>query len=119
MMAGQLGVAQWKFSQPVSDFGAWFENNSGADDATVSFYDAQHVLVGQVTAAIPFGETWKWNGWHSDTPFVRMVVSGNGVDNGFLWYENVQVNAAVPGPGSLAMLGLAMLPNRRRRRPAS
>jgi len=116
MMCGQLGVAQWTFTQPVSDFGAWFENNSGQDNATVRFFDAQNVMVGQVIAGIPFAEGWTWNGWHSDVPFTRMVVSGNGVGNGFLWYENVQVNAAIPAPGCLTVLALAAATSRRRRR---
>ena len=38
MMAGQLGVGQWTFDTPVRKFGGWWENNSGADDATVEFF---------------------------------------------------------------------------------
>jgi hypothetical protein len=93
MMMGQLGIAQWVFDEPVCRFGGWFENNSGADDATVAFYDADDSLIGEMIAAIPAAaQQWTWNGWTSDVPISRIVVTGNGILNGFLWYENVQAD---------------------------
>jgi len=108
MMAGQLGIGQWTFSQPITRFGGWFANNSGQNDATVTFYDAQNQLQGQMIATIPFAPGWTWNGWSSDVPITRIVVTGNGVLNGFLWYENMQVDT-VPGPPAVAALALVAL----------
>jgi hypothetical protein len=98
MMMGQLGVAQWVFEEPMCCFGGWMENNSGADDATFEFYDAGGNLIEQTVATIPAAaQAWTWNGWQSDVPFSRIVVTGNGLINGFIWYENV---AADPAPSS-------------------
>ncbi|MCA9298929.1 MAG: hypothetical protein KDA28_07675, partial [Phycisphaerales bacterium] len=36
-MMGQLGIARWDFVEPAVRFGGWFENNSGDDDATLTF----------------------------------------------------------------------------------
>jgi hypothetical protein len=118
MMGGQLGIAQWKFNSPVTRFGGWFENNSGADNATISFFDVNNTLIQSVTADIPFAEGWTWNGWQSDTPISRIVVSGNGIVNGFLWYENMQIDfAEIPAPPALALVvfAIALMPSRRRR----
>jgi hypothetical protein len=115
MMAGQLGVAQWVFNTPAVRFGGMWENNSGTDDATVEFYDVNDNLIDTVIADVPFGVGWTWNGWESDVPFTRIVVTGNGVVNGFLWYENMQVTF-VPAPPAGAMLLLAAFGSRRRRR---
>lgn len=61
-----------------------------------------------MTANVPFAgpgpSPWTWNGWQSDVPIGRIVVTGNGIVNGFLWYENVQIDFAVPGPGGGAVL---------------
>lgn len=95
MMAGQLGVGQWLFDEPLTGFGAWWENNGGADDATVQFFDAEGVLLDTVIASVPAdAQAWTWNGWTSESPFTRIEVTGNGVLNGFLWYEDVQITFA-------------------------
>lgn len=52
-MMSQLGIGQWDFESPAVQFGGYFENNSGADDATPSFYDANDVLIDAVVADIP------------------------------------------------------------------
>lgn len=39
-MLGQLGIAEWTFAEPMRRFGAYLENNSGADHATFSFFGA-------------------------------------------------------------------------------
>ena len=119
MMMGQLGIADWVFTTPAARFGGYWENNSGASDATVSFFDATDNLVGTAVASVPVsGQQWVWNGWESDVPFVRMHVVGNGVINGFIWYENVQL-ARVPEPsgaGAALAGGGTLLVGRRRRR---
>ncbi len=116
MMAGQLGIAQWVFDVPVTHFGGWWETNSGQPNATLAFYDARNNFLGERIARIPFPESgWTWNGWTSDVPIHRIVVTGNGVINGFVWYENMQINY-VPGPASMGPLAIAGLIARRRRR---
>ena len=68
-MVGQLGIAEWTFAQPISQFGGYFENNSRFDDAVVDFYDRSGSLIDSLTATIPKdAQDWTWNGWHSDTP---------------------------------------------------
>ncbi len=118
MMMGQLGIGQWEFDVPVTRFGGWWENNSGADNATVTFFDIDENLLGEATAIVPFQQSgWNWNGWASDVPIYRIVVTGNGVLNGFLWYEDVQIDF-VPAPGSvvgLSAIGLGAMRRRRRR----
>jgi hypothetical protein len=97
MMCGQLGIAQWVFDEPVCRFGGWFENNSGADDATLEFYDVNDQLIGVMIAETAAdAQSWTWNGWESDVPFSRIVVTGNGIVNGFLWYENMELDLATP-----------------------
>ena len=119
MMGGQLGVAQWVFNQPITRFGGWFENNSGADDAVISFFDVNNVLIQALPANIPFAEDWTWNGWQSDTPISRIVVFGNGTVNGFLWYENMQIDFAdVPEPSAIAAVTVMALAGVHKRRRA-
>lgn len=114
-MMGQLGIARWQFNAPARRFGGYFENNSGADDATLHFYDASLSLIGSVVADIPAaGGEWVWNGWESSVPFTRIEVVGNGVINGFIWYEDMQLSR-VPEPSTLALLCAGMLPAVRRR----
>ena len=38
-MVGQLGIAEWTFATPVSQFGGYFANNSRFPDAVVDFYN--------------------------------------------------------------------------------
>jgi hypothetical protein len=52
MMTGQLGIAQWVFDVPVTRFGGMWENNSGADDATVEFFDGNGNPLGTVIADV-------------------------------------------------------------------
>jgi hypothetical protein len=111
MMVGQLGIAQWVFDEPMCCFGGWMENNSNADDATFEFFDADGQLIDAAIADIPdAAQQWTWNGWQSDVPFSRIVVTGNGLINGFIWYENMVADPApvscptdVDGDGTTAV----------------
>ena len=118
MMAGQLGIGRWVFDQPALRFGGWFENNSMADDASLNFYDETNRYIGHAVADIPVdGEQWIWNGWESTIPIKTIEVIGNGLINGFIWYENMQVTY-VPEPASLSLLilgGFTALSLHRRR----
>ena len=114
-MLGQLGIAQWTFTTPVSDFGGYFANNSRFDDAVVDFYDKSGSLIDSITATIPRdAQTWTWNGWHSDTPISKLVITGNDAVflNGFIWYDDFEANVAVAGvpePASWLMMATACL----------
>lgn len=114
-MVGQLGIGQWDFPTPAVQLGGYFENNSGADDATLSFFDERLELIGTVTADIPAaGQEWVWNGWESAVPFSRVEVVGNGLINGFIWYEDMQLSI-IPEPSTLSLQCLGLLAARRRR----
>lgn len=115
-MMGQLGIARWDFPTPAVRFGGYFENNSGADDATLVFYDENLAVIDTLVASIPAaGGTWLWHGWQSDTPFARIDVTGNGLINGFIWYEDLQVTY-VPEPAAGCLFGAALVGGLRRGR---
>jgi hypothetical protein len=109
-MVGQLGIAEWTFAKPVSEFGGYFEDNSRFDDANVDFYDKSGTLIGSLTASVPKdAQMWTWNGWHSDTPIARLVITGNDAVflHGFIWYDDFELNvasASVPEPASWVLL---------------
>ena len=71
-------------------------------------------MIANVSAS---AQQWQWNGWESDTPISRIVVTGNGIINGFLWYENMQIDL-VPTPSAIAFFGVAAICRRRKRRMA-
>jgi hypothetical protein len=108
-MIGQLGISEWVFNTPVTQFGGYFENNSRFDDARVEFYGVTGARLATVTATVPrMLQSWTWNGWRSDVPIQRIVITGNDAEflNGFIWYDDVRVTAAVPEPSSLVLGGL-------------
>jgi hypothetical protein len=112
LMLGQLGVSEWDFNTPLLQFGGYFANNSRFDDARVDFFDVNGGLIGSVTATVPKAKTpqdWTWNGWQSDTPISRLVITGNDTAffSGFIWFDDMQANP-VPEPSSL-YLGLSGL----------
>jgi hypothetical protein len=101
-MLGQIGISEWVFSTPLIKFGGYFANNSRFDDAKVDFYDVNDSLIGSQTARVPKSlRGWTWNGWQSDVPIHRLVVTGNdaGFMHGFIWFDDVQVVTA-PLPAS-------------------
>jgi hypothetical protein len=114
-MVGQLGIAQWTFSTPISEFGGYFANNSRFPDAVVDFYTPSGTLISELSATIPDAAlTWTWNGWSSATPIGRIVITGNdtGFLNGFIWYDDFQLTVAataVPEPSSWSLLATASL----------
>jgi RNA polymerase sigma factor (sigma-70 family) len=101
LMLGQLGVSEWVFNPPLIKFGGYFANNSRFDDATVDFYDTSDTRVGSATASVPKGNRgWSWNGWQSEVPIHRLVITGNdaGFLHGFIWFDDMQVTPAPPQP---------------------
>ncbi len=119
-MMGQLGILEWNFNTPVSQFGGYFENNSFADHVEFEFYGGGGQLLASVTGnTLASADTWTWNGWESDTPIYRAVSTGNNAAllNGFIWYDDMQITfAQVPEPtAGLVLAGAALLGVTRRR----
>jgi len=112
-MLGQIGIAEWTFTNNVTRFGGYWENNSRFDDAQVAFYDVNNNLLATLTATDPhLAQTWTWNGWESSVPIHRVVATGNdtGFLNGFIWFDDMQIRTAtagVPEPSTLILSGAA------------
>ena len=110
-MIGQLGIAQWDFTQPVDRFGSYFENNSRFDDAVIDFYDTSLTKIATLNVTDPHAlQAWTWNGWQSTVPISRVVVTGNdsGFLNGFIWYDDSEIRLApssVPEPTTFLLVG--------------
>jgi hypothetical protein len=106
------------FDPPVRQFGSYFNNNSAADDGTADFYGVDGELLASLSVDIPVqGNVWTWNGWESSEPISRVVLTGNGILNGFLWTDDLELSY-VPEPGGALALGVAAVwLLRRRRRP--
>jgi hypothetical protein len=111
LMCGQLGIADWTFTTPVTRFGGYWENNSHADDATAEFFDADGNLFD--TRVVPVStslQQWQWNGWDfGNTPVSKIRVTGNGLINGFIWYENMEIVQAQVTPEPVGALVIAPL----------
>ena len=109
-MIGQLSISEWTFDAPLSRFGGYWENNSRFDNARVDFYDAGGLLFDTETATVlKAAQTWTWNGWESEVPIGKVVVTGNdaGFLNGFIWYDDMEVVAApVPEPSAVLLAGV-------------
>jgi hypothetical protein len=106
---------EWEFDLPARKFGGFFATNSGADDATAYFYDADENLLAALTVTAPADNTWVWNGWESDTPISRIEVIGNGVGSAFIDYDDMELTP-IPAPGVFPALALSAPLLRCRRR---
>lgn len=90
------------FHTPAFRFGSYFTNISQADDATATFFDAEGNLIGEDVIEVPFmGTDWYWNGWTSDVPIGRIEIVGNGVLDGFLWLDDLELDTSAPCPADL------------------
>ncbi len=112
---GQIGISEWTFTQPLFQFGAYWENNSRFDGAVATFYDTANTLVATLNLNDPKdAQAWTWNGWQFDVPVNKFVITGNDTlfYSGFIWYDDATAifsTAAVPEPASWMLLGAVAL----------
>jgi len=121
LFAHATSPVEFLFDTPVTAFGGWFATNGGANGGTVDLYDTSDQLIDSVPLSVFFAPgpaPWTWNGWISDVPLGRVHVSGNGVLNGFLGVDDMQVTYYVPGPWGVFALAPLALGRRRRGSPA-
>jgi hypothetical protein len=68
-------------------------------------------LIGSAAAKVPKNvRGWTWNGWQSDVPIRRLVVTGNDAAflHGFIWFDDVAVTTA-PRPPAMIIRPLNVL----------
>ena len=95
------------FNTPALQFGAYFTNNSLDDDATATFFDVDGNLLDSLVMDIPGpGTDWYWHGWESDVPIGSIEIHSNGVLEGFIWLDDLELTQ-IPEPTSLALLVIA------------
>lgn len=111
--AGLDNSGTWtiQFGTPVVDFGGyWSHYPDPGNPITFDFYDAGGNLLGSDSATVIDGSgSLHWLGWNSVTPVSTVVVGGD-----YMVVDYMQAN--VPAPGALALLGLGGLAAVRRRR---
>lgn len=106
------GATLLEFSTPQRMFGGYFNTVGTLPGGVVNFRDGSGALIGTADLGV-VPVTWVWQGWMSDVPFTSIEVIGAGVPGISTQYDSLQVST-LPGPGALAMLGLAGLARRRR-----
>ncbi len=112
-MGGQLGIAEWIFHEPPARFGGYFANNSGVDDALVTFFDIDDQIVAEDVLHVVHGNnTWTWNGWSFDAPIHRLEIDGNGLIDGFIWYDDMQFTPLPEPSAAVLLVGLSLMVGR-------
>ena len=87
----------WIFDTPVFKFGGYFATNSEAADAVADFFDDQDELIASVVVTIDGeNQTWVWNGWESIVPVKRIRITGNGINSGFIDYDDMELSFTAP-----------------------
>ncbi len=113
------GPVQFTFAEPIEAFGGYIATNSGASGGTVELYGLDDQLIDVVALDVTFvpgPAPYTWNGWLSDVPITRVRFSSNGVLNGFLGFDDLEVSFVIPAPGGALLLLPGALVTRRRRR---
>ena len=102
----------WIFDTPVHQFGGYFATNSGASDAIADFFDPNDNLIDSRVVSVPNDQSWHWNGWTSTLPIKRIAITGNGSNQGFVDYDDMQLSHAspeVPTMSQWAIVSMAVL----------
>ncbi len=84
-----------RFHTPARKFGAYFTNISLWDDFNLRFFDADGNFLEE--RAIPLrwqNDNWHWRGWESDIPIGRIELRSNGVLEGFIWMDDLELTPA-------------------------
>jgi hypothetical protein len=92
--------------------------NGGADGGIVEFFGVNDQPLASVPLDVlfqPGTAPYTWNGWISSDPLTHVRITGNGVLQAFLGFDDMQVTYYVPGPGAAALLLPVFLRGRRRR----
>lgn len=88
-------AAEASLDQGAYRFGGYFATNSGAADATFTFFDAGGNVIASVPGAIPADCAWHWLGWDvgTGTPIQRVkCVSNSSFGGGFIQMDDLQVD---------------------------
>jgi len=100
------------FETAVSQFGGYIATNGGADGGLVEFFGVNDQPVASAALDVlfqPGTAPYTWNGWISSDPITHVRITGNGVLQGFLGFDDMQVTYVVPGPGAAALFLLSAL----------
>jgi len=124
-MDSNFGILSITMSSPVQSFGGYFGEVYGpaaghagtGADASISFFDGSHNLLGSATMSTP-GGSLAWNGWASTGAGISEVdisgtVANDGVFHVGLAYDDVQLTyaqpTATPLPSTIIMLASSAL----------
>ncbi len=115
----QCAPVDFFFETPASQFGGYIATNGGADGGIVEFFGVNDQLIATTSLDVlflPGTAPYSWNGWVSSDPITHVRITGNGVLEGFLGFDDMQVTYFVPAPGAAVLLLPVVLAGRRRRR---
>ncbi len=101
--------SDWIFATPVRMFGGYFATNSGAADALAEFFDAGDNLIASEVISIPNDQTWTWSGWTSAVPIKRIRMTGNGINRGFIDFDDMELSHSAPDVPTISQWGVMSL----------
>lgn len=108
--------AEFVFDDPISKFGGYFSSIFSTTGGVATVYNQNNQQIAAVNISMAMN-TWTWNGWMAtDGDLIgRVVIQNNENGGAFIMTDDMEVGF-IPAPGALALLGLAGLASRRRRR---
>ncbi len=80
------------FDKPARRFGSYMGTNAGeGPDAQMDFYSPEGNLIATKTAFFSQNCEWRWNGWVSNVPIGRIVITGNNpFGGGFVMLDDME-----------------------------